>query len=138
MKKADKEIVLKKEKGKILVMDDQLKIIKSTKKMLSYLGYTVSTAKDGNEAMTLYKKAYKTKKPYDIVLMDLTIPGGMGGKETAEKILNIDKKACLIITSGYSNDSVIANYEKFGFKDVIIKPFTIEKLVEKIKKNINK
>jgi len=72
------------------------------------------------------------KAPFDVVIMDLTIPGGMGGKEAARQILVLDPKAKIIVSSGYSDDPVLAKHTKYGFCDVITKPFPLEELYEKI------
>ncbi|MCD6123332.1 MAG: response regulator, partial [Spirochaetales bacterium] len=80
------------------------------------------------EALEKYRESMETGKKYNIVLLDLTVPGGMGGKETAAKILGIDHDACIIATSGYSNDPIMANYEDYGFKTVLKKPYDFEEI----------
>lgn len=70
--------------------------------------------------------------PFDVVIMDLTVPGGMGGKEAVKQILAIDPKAKVIVSSGYSNDPVMSDYQKYGFCNVVTKPFKMEELSEKI------
>jgi two-component system cell cycle sensor histidine kinase/response regulator CckA len=91
--------------------------------MLEYLGYQASTCKTGEEAISLYRAANESGSPFLAVIMDLTIPGGMGGKEAAQKILELDPCACLIVSSGYSVDPVMANYENYGFRGAVIKPY---------------
>ncbi len=76
----------------------------------------------------MYKHAKTSGKPIDAVIMDLTIPGGMGGKEAVMKLLKIDSKAKIIVSSGYSNDPIMADFRKYGFHDVIAKPFKIREL----------
>ena len=122
-----KEIFIK-GKGRILYMDDELAIREMLKKTLEFLGYEVESTKDGLETIEKYKIAIKNNKPYDCVILDLTIPGGMGGKETMAKLLKIDPKVNTIVSSGYSNDPIIGNYKKYGFKGVVTKPFKIEEL----------
>ncbi len=99
------------------------------KEALSMYGLSVDVASTGQEAIDKYKDAHKRGDPYDLVIMDLTIPGGMGGKETVTEILKIDKDAKCVITSGYGDDPVVANYQQYGFKAAIQKPFQLEKLI---------
>ncbi len=114
--------------GRILVMDDEEQIRNVLGEMLSFLGYEVNFAHNGQETIQMFKNTLENSDVYDVVILDLTIPGGMGGKKAAEKILAIDKNAKLILSSGYSEDPVIANYEEYGFKGVIAKPYNIEQL----------
>jgi len=111
------------EGGSVLVMDDEEMIRSITVEMLEYLGYHASTCTNGEEAINLYKAANESGSPFFAVIMDLTIPGGMGGKEAAQKILEFDPDACLIVSSGYSVDPVMAHYGNYGFRGAIIKPF---------------
>lgn len=114
--------------GKILIMDDEDIIRETLGKMLRRLGYTLSTAADGQEAINLYQKARQQNEPFDVVMMDLTIAGGMGGKETVKKLLGIDPTAKVIVSSGYSNDQVMADYQNYGFCGVLPKPYKIEEV----------
>lgn len=109
--------------GSILVMDDEEVIRDMTAEMLEYLGYKATTCKNGAEAIAQYKTAMESGVPFSAVIMDLTIPGGMGGKEAAQQILAIDPKACLIVSSGYSNDPIMSDYSAYGFNGAIAKPF---------------
>jgi len=115
-------------KGRVLVMDDEQHVRGIVGEMLSYLGYEPSFAEDGAQALEMYGKAMKNGSAYDAVIMDLTIPGGMGGKEAIGKLLELDPDASAIVSSGYSNDPVMADYESYGFKGVAIKPFDTEQL----------
>jgi nitrogen-specific signal transduction histidine kinase/CheY-like chemotaxis protein len=110
-------------KGRILVMDDDAMLRKVAGAMLTNLGYEVGFAKDGAEAIELYANALNTAQPFDAVIMDLTIPGGMGGKEAIIKIRSIDPHVKAIVSSGYSQDAIMANYREHGFADVITKPY---------------
>ncbi len=116
--------------GHILIMDDEEAIRKIMGEILRKLGYSVSFACDGNEAIELYKEAGKSGNPVDAVIMDLTIPGGMGGKECVQKLRQFDKKARAIVSSGYSNDPIMANFSQYGFSGCISKPYRLEKLGE--------
>jgi len=113
---------------KILVMDDEPEIRDVLSFMLRHLGYIVELSKDGLEAIKLYKEAKFSKAPFDAVIMDLTIPGGMGGKETIKHLLKIDPCIKAIVSSGYYSGGVIGDYKSHGFKGVINKPYTLEEL----------
>ncbi len=128
--KEEKFIKKTENRYKILVMDDEEFIRDIAKEMLSEIGYTVETVKNGKEAIDLYKKAKQDGKPFDLIIMDLTIPGSFGGKETISEILKFDKNVKAIVSSGYSTDPIMANYEKYGFKGRLAKPFNFDQLKE--------
>ncbi len=116
--------------GKILVMDDEAPIRMLLQGMLEFLRYEAAFAKDGKEALSLYAAGRENGKPFDAVLLDLTIPGGMGGKETMQKLLEMNLSVKAIVSSGYSEDPVMANYKQHGFKAVIQKPYDLKKMGE--------
>jgi CheY-like chemotaxis protein len=115
-------------KGKILIMDDEDMIREITGELLQNLGYQVEFAKNGSEAIDLYREAQGLGKPFDAVILDLTIPGGMGGKEAIKGLLEIDPKIKAIVSSGYSNDPIMAEFREYGFNGVIIKPYRLTEL----------
>lgn len=119
--------------GKILIMDDDPQVREITCSLLEHLGFSVITSTDGKQAISEYTKSMKTDKPIDLVIMDLTIPGGMGGKETAERILALDPEAKLIVSSGYSHDPIMANYREFGFQNFLSKPYQLSELQSVLK-----
>ncbi len=123
-------------KGKVLLMDDEYVIRATLSKHLRHLKYEVETAKDGSEAIRLYKSASESGKPFDAAIMDLTISGGMGGKETIKKLLEIDPEARAIVVSGYANDPIMANHKRYGFRGVLAKPHEIHELDETLQKVI--
>ena len=118
--------------GHILIMDDEKMVRDVSAGMLERCGYTVDFAVNGKEAMEKYISAHKSGNPFDIVIMDLTIPGGMGGKEAVNKLLAIDSEAKVIVSSGYSTDPVMANYIEYGFKGRLVKPFQMKTLKTEI------
>jgi two-component system cell cycle sensor histidine kinase/response regulator CckA len=109
--------------GRILVMDDDDLIRDLAGELLTMLGYDVAFAKDGGEALNTYEDAFFAGTPFDAVIMDLTVPGGMGGKEAIGRLREIDPDVRAIVSSGYSNDPVMAEYEKHGFVGVLPKPY---------------
>jgi PAS domain S-box-containing protein len=118
--------------GKILVMDDDEIVRKVAVQMLFHLGYEVAEAPDGESALGLYQEALAQGRPFDGVILDLTVPGKMGGKETISRLLTVDPGVKAIVSSGYSNDPIMADYRKFGFAGVIPKPYSMEKLNETV------
>jgi len=102
--------------------------------MLRYLGYRVGFAKDGTEAIEIYINAKESGDPFDAVIMDLTVPGGMGGKEAIAKLLKIDPAVKAIVSSGYSNDPVMADFRNYGFKGVVSKPSGLKEMGEVLNK----
>jgi len=109
-------------------MDDDDLLRKMAGRTLRQLGYEVAFAEDGSEAIELYIDARESKEPFDAVILDLTVPGGMGGKEAVEKLLEIDSEVRAIVSSGYSNDPVMSNFRDYGFSGVATKPYDVKKL----------
>lgn len=109
-------------------MDDEEMVRSVAKEMLLHLGHEVVLSKDGVEAIKLYQKAIRSNEKFDLVIMDLTIPGGLGGKKAVREILNIDQAAKVIVSSGYSNDPIMANYKDYGFYSAITKPYRLQEL----------
>jgi PAS domain S-box-containing protein len=128
-REGEKEKVSFLNKKKILLMDDEEVVLNTMGRMLKEKGSEVVFAEDGDKAVKKFKEEKSTSHPFDAVILDLTIPGGMGGKDTLKEIRKIDPKVKVIVSSGYSNSPIMANYDKYGFNGVIAKPFNIEELI---------
>jgi CheY-like chemotaxis protein len=115
-------------KGRILVMDDEEIVRRVAGLMLAGLGYAVDFAENGEEAVEKYSAATRTNEPFGAVILDLTVRGGMGGKETVGKLKALDPEVRAIVSSGYSADDIIANYGEYGFQAVLSKPYHLEEL----------
>ena len=114
--------------GRILAMDDELQIRTLLSAILRHFGYDTTTVADGVEAIREYQEARAKGRPYAAVIMDLTIPGGMGGKETIRALREIEPNIKAIVCSGYSNDPVLADYQKYGFIARVEKPYRMQEL----------
>ncbi len=117
-------------KGRILVMDDEEIIREMLVKILTLSGHEVEVTKDGTEAVEVYRQARESGQPFDAVILDLTVPGGMGGKKTIKKLLEIDPKVKAIVSSGYATDPIMSEYKKYGFSAVVTKPYNVSKMEE--------
>ncbi len=115
-------------KGRILVMDDEEMVRNTTGQMLHRLGYKVEFSKDGDEAVAYYRESMKSEKPFDTVILDLTVRGGMGGKEAIQKLIEIDPDVIGIVSSGHSEDPVMNDFGKYGFFSAIAKPYSMPEL----------
>ena len=122
--------------GRILVMDDEKMVRTFVGRALSRSGYEVVLAEDGAEAIRFYQEAKAVETPIDLIIMDLTIPGGIGGKEAVKEIHKIDPAAKVIVSSGYSNDPVMADFAKYGFCAALVKPVQIQELREVVGKAV--
>jgi len=117
-------------KGKILLMDDEAVVRESMREILTFAGYEVESAQEGTEAIDLYVRAKAADKAFDAVIMDLTIPGGMGGKEAIEKLTEIDPEIKAIVSSGYSNDPIMAHFREYGFRGAVSKPYKVNEITD--------
>ena len=124
--------------GRILFMDDDPQICELTSRMLTSLGYKTDLAKNGEEAIQFYKRYLNIGRPYDAVIMDLTIIGGMGGEETFKALRELDPQVCAIVTSGYDNDDMRRQYLDLGFCDYLTKPYRVGDLGKSLRSVLGK
>lgn len=122
--------------GRVLLMDDEPLIRDLAAELLTCLGYNVLTSKDGGETIDLYKESKDRGEPFDAVIMDLTIPGGMGGKEALEKLREFDPEIKAIVSSGYCNDPIMGDFQKYGFTAVLAKPYSAAEMSEILRATI--
>ncbi len=124
--------------GKILVMDDEELVREVAARMLNHLGYEVECVESGEQAVSAYRQAFAGTRPYDLVIMDLTIPGGMGGREAVRKVLEIHPAARVIVSSGYANNPVMADFRQYGFQGVVSKPYVLATLSQTVQQVLGK
>ena len=118
--------------ARVLVMDDDEMIREIAQAMLENLGCEVEQAEEGEQALVMYRQAMEQGQPYDLLIMDLTVLSGMGGREAMEKIRQLDPTARALVSSGYSNDPVMANYADYGFSGAVSKPYTQDELAQAV------
>lgn len=116
----------------ILIMDDEAMISDLLEKILQTKGFNTLTAADGEDALNIYKECTAAGNRINLTIMDLTVPGGMGGMKATEKLLEIDPQAKVIVSSGYANDPVMSNFTEYGFKAALSKPFRMQELLSTI------
>ena len=125
-------------KGKVLLMDDEEIIRDVTHEILQFLNYEVLSVRDGIEAVDLYKKEKMSGYPFDMVILDLSIPNGMGGKETIELLRNYDPEVKAVISSGFTDDPVVKDFSNYGFSERLTKPYNIREMKNLLEKIIKK
>ena len=125
-------------KGRILVMDDEELVRRALVRVLTELGYEVEVAADGARAIELYNERREMGRAFDLLVLDLIVPGGMGGQRTIEKIRELVPDVKAVVSSGYSTDPIMSEYEKYGFIDVVAKPYDMRQLSEVIHRAMRK
>jgi CheY-like chemotaxis protein len=115
-------------RGRVLVMDDDSAVRDVARTILEHLECEVTVAADGNEAIALYGQAFKAGRPFDLVILDLSVRGGMGGEETLREMLKIDPKVKAVLSSGFSSDPVVTEYHRHGFAGLMPKPYRIREV----------
>jgi two-component system cell cycle sensor histidine kinase/response regulator CckA len=118
------------ERGRILVMDDEEGIRILAEAMLEDMGFEVEVTRNGDEAVLFFRREREAGRPFDIVLLDLKIPGGMGGEEAVKKLLEIDPAVKAIVSSGLANTPITNEFRKYGFSGVLLKPYSRKDLLE--------
>ncbi len=124
------------ERRRVLVLDDDEMVREVAAKMLVSLGYEAELCQDGAQAVEAYRRAFTKGNPFDAVIVDLTIPGGMGGKQCMEQLRQINPDVVAIVSSGYSDDQILFNYRDFFFKGMVSKPYRIEEFSKVLRKTI--
>ncbi len=120
--------------ARILVMDDEPTLLQVVTALLRHLGYQVEVAQDGSEAIARYEEARQQDSPFGVVILDLTVPAGMGGKECLKRLREIDPGVRAIVSSGYYNDPIVSDYRRFGFSGAITKPYQLHDLSDVIRR----
>jgi len=115
-------------KGKVLLMDDEDIILDVSREVLRFLGYDAVFAKEGASAIEQYTREKESGRPFDLVIIDLTIPEGMGGRETIEKLRSYDPDVKAVVSSGYANDPVMQDFARYGFSGRLAKPYRINEM----------
>jgi CheY-like chemotaxis protein len=125
-------------KGKVLLMDDEQIILEVTGEILKFLNYEVMSAREGLAAVDLYKKEKAAGSPFDIVILDLSVPNGLGGKETIELLKDFDPAVKAVISSGYTTDPVVQDFFRYGFSEKLTKPYNIKEMKNLLERVIKK
>jgi len=125
-------------KGKVLVMDDEQIILDMTREVLKFLDYDVMFAKDGQAAIDLYTLEKSAGAPFDVVILDLSVPSGLGGRETIVELRKIDPGVKAVISSGYSDDPAVRDFSNHGFDEKLTKPYKIHDLKNMLEQIMNK
>ena len=124
--------------GRILIMDDMEAMMMVAGEIISMLGYEVAFATNGDEAINAYKAAKESGKPFDAVVFDLTVPGGMGGEEAAEILIKYDPDLLAIASSGYTTTNVMSDFKDSPFTAVVPKPYRIKEMGDALHKVLSK
>jgi len=125
-------------KGKVLLMDDEQIIIEVTLEVLKFLEYDVMFARDGAAALELYRREKEAGAPFDLVILDLSVPDGLGGKDAIALLKAYDPNVKAVVSSGYSNDPAVLNFSEYGFTGKLTKPYKISDLREMLEQQIKK
>jgi len=123
--------------GSVLVMDDDVLVRTVISRMLEKLGAHIDEAADGEEAVRKYTQAMERGESYDVVVLDLVIPDGLGGVETLKQLRDIDPTVRAVVSSGYTGDPVMLNYGAYGFRDVIRKPYQMSDLARALNRAVS-
>ena len=119
--------------ARVLILDDEVGVRETMAEMLKLHGLQVETAETGEEALKIFTEALKRGEPFDLVILDLTVPGGLGGKELLPRLRELHPEVRAIVASGYSADPVMSYFERYGFNGVLVKPFSAKDMLEVVK-----
>ncbi len=122
---------------RILVMDDEELVRLFAEKMFDKLGYEVETVREGEAALRRYKEATESGQPFSLVILDISVHKGLGGKETIKALREYDPEVTAVVSSGYTTDPVMVEYEAFGFQGRISKPFELDEIIEVLNNQIS-
>jgi CheY-like chemotaxis protein len=125
-------------KGKVLPMDDEQIILDVTLEVLQFLGYEVQFARDGAEAVALYTREKSAGVPFDVVILDLSVPDGMGGKDALVRLREVDPAVKAVVSSGHTNDPCVIDYAGSGFSGKLAKPYKINDMKQVLEQLIKK
>ncbi len=125
-------------KGKVLLMDDEQIILDVTLEVLKFLGYSVMFAREGASAIEIYKNEKAAGVPFDLVILDLSVPDGMGGKEAIGLLKAFDPDVNAVVSTGFSNDPVVLDFASYGFSGKLTKPYKINDLKKVLEQLIRK
>ncbi|MCL6620646.1 MAG: response regulator [Syntrophobacterales bacterium] len=124
--------------GRLLLLEDDPQVADVARRMLEHLGYQVECVPEGGQALTAYRQAQTRGSPFDAVILDLTVPGGMGGKEAVEKLRELDPRVVAIVTSGYAEDPILTHYERYGFRGVLKKPYRVQEMANLLRRVLHR
>ncbi len=119
-------------KGKVLIMDDEELIRAVATEMMVTLGHEVESAEDGEEAIEKFRQAAESGRPFDVVILDITVKGGMGGELAIKRLREMDPQVKAIVSSGYSDNPVVSDYRAYGFTSFLNKPYQFQELGESL------
>ncbi|MBF0456528.1 MAG: response regulator [Nitrospirae bacterium] len=119
-------------RGNILFMDDDGDIREATSELLQQYGFTVTLAEEGSQAISIYEKSIAENAVFDVVILDLVVPRGLGAKDTITRLHSLNPSVKALVASGYSNDYILDNYEEFGFCGTLAKPYNFDELLDAI------
>jgi CheY-like chemotaxis protein len=123
--------------GRVLILDDEPGICRMAASVLRRLGLTVVVAYEGEAAIEACRSAHAEGRPFDVLILDLTIPGGTGGREVLAAIRTFDGTAKAIVSSGYSNDAILANFSEHGFSACLAKPYQLTELIGTVRRTLS-
>ncbi len=116
--------------GRLLLLEDDPQVADVARRILKHLGYSVECVPEGHAALSAYRQALRRGLPFDAVILDLTVPGGLGGKEVMEELRQLDPRVVALVTSGYAEDPILTHYERYGFRGVLKKPYRVQEMAD--------